>query len=98
MALVTKKRVGVLMGGLSSEREVSLASGSAVLQALQAKGYDVVGIDVGRDIAERLHGERIEIVFNALHGNTARTAQYRGCSSSWASPTRARAFWRAPWG
>jgi D-alanine-D-alanine ligase len=78
MALVTKKRVGVLMGGLSSEREVSLASGSAVLQALQAKGYDVVGIDVGRDIAERLHGERIEIVFNALHGKYGEDGAVQG--------------------
>jgi D-alanine-D-alanine ligase len=78
MALVTRKRIGVLMGGLSSEREVSLASGSAVLQALQSKGYDAVGIDAGRDIAERLAGERIEIVFNALHGKYGEDGAVQG--------------------
>ncbi len=54
MALVTNKKIGVLMGGLSSEREVSLASGNAVLTALREKGYHPVAIDVGRDVAEKL--------------------------------------------
>jgi len=78
MALVTKKRIGVLMGGLSAEREVSLASGSAILQALQVSGYDAVGIDVGRDIAERLRGERVEIAFNGLHGKYGEDGAVQG--------------------
>jgi D-alanine-D-alanine ligase len=78
MALVTKKRIGVLMGGLSAEREVSLASGSAILQALQKKGYDAVGIDAGRDIAGRLVSERIEVAFNGLHGKYGEDGAVQG--------------------
>ena len=78
MALVTKKRIGVLMGGLSAEREVSLSSGSAILQALQAKGYDAVGIDAGRDIAERLRAEGIGVAFNGLHGKYGEDGAVQG--------------------
>jgi D-alanine-D-alanine ligase len=62
------KRIGVLMGGMSAEREVSLKSGVAVQQALAAQGYDAVAIDVGRDLAAVLAAERIEAAFIALHG------------------------------
>lgn len=62
------RRVGVLKGGLSSEREVSDRSGSAVAGALRARGYDVVEIAVDREVAARLRAERVEVVFNALHG------------------------------
>jgi len=56
------------MGGLSAEREVSLKSGAAVHQALLAKGYNSVAIDVGRDLAEVLKRDGIETAFIALHG------------------------------
>ncbi len=62
------KIVGVLMGGLSKEREVSLRSGGAVLDALLLRGYDAVPIDVGVDIAEQLKKKEIEVAFLALHG------------------------------
>jgi D-alanine-D-alanine ligase len=62
------KRVGVLMGGLSAEREVSLKSGMAAYQALKNRGYDAVAIDVGRDLAEVLRHEQIDVAFIALHG------------------------------
>ena len=62
------KRIGVLFGGLSSEREVSLRTGAAVAGALRARGYDVVEIDVGRDLAARLQTEKVEVAFIALHG------------------------------
>ncbi len=62
------KRVGVLMGGLSREREISLRSGAGCLQALKALGYDAAGIDVGREAAAQLESERIEVAFLALHG------------------------------
>jgi D-alanine-D-alanine ligase len=78
MALVTNKRIGVLLGGLSSEREVSLSSGRAVLKALQEKGYDPAAIDVGRDVAEQLRRERIEIAFNALHGKFGEDGAIQG--------------------
>lgn len=60
--------VAVLYGGWSSEREVSLMSGEAILAALQGAGLDVQGIDIGRDIAEQLKQRGIRHVFNALHG------------------------------
>ena len=45
-----EKIIGVLMGGLSPEREVSLVSGNAVLEALERKGLNGIGIDVSNDI------------------------------------------------
>ncbi len=64
------KSVTVLMGGWSSEREVSLVSGAAVAEALAATGYQVTSIDVQRDIGDlaRRLDPRPDIVFNALHG------------------------------
>ncbi len=63
-----RKKVGVLMGGLSTEREVSLRTGAACADALRSKGYVVAGIDVQKDVAKRLLDEGIEVAFNALHG------------------------------
>ena len=72
------RKIGVLMGGLSEEREVSLKSGAAVHEALVAKGYDAVAIDVGRDIAGVLTGERIELAFVALHGRYGEDGTIQG--------------------
>ena len=58
--MVKSKKIGVLFGGLSAEREVSLKSGAAVHQALVAQGYNAAAIDVGRDLAEVLKREGIE--------------------------------------
>ena len=60
--------VAVLMGGLSSEREVSLSSGKAVAKALEGEGYKVSKIDVGPDLAEQLIKIAPDVCFNALHG------------------------------
>jgi D-alanine-D-alanine ligase len=62
------RRIGVLMGGLSTERAISLKSGAAVAAALRERGHDVVEIDVGRDLAERLRAERVDVAWIALHG------------------------------
>src|SRR5688500_11349131 len=62
------RRIGILMGGLSSEREVSLRTGEAVLSALQQRGHDAVPIYVDRDVDVALRQERIEVAFIALHG------------------------------
>lgn len=62
------KKVGVLMGGLSKEREVSLKSGKAIAQALQSKGYSVVEIDCGRYLADQLKKSGVDVAFIALHG------------------------------
>lgn len=66
------------MGGLSSEREVSLASGSAVLKALMEKGYHAVAIDVGRDAAEKIHDNAIDAAFIALHGRFGEDGAIQG--------------------
>jgi D-alanine-D-alanine ligase len=56
------------MGGWSSERPVSLSSGNACADALEAGGFRVTRVDVGRDVAEVLAGLRPDVAFNALHG------------------------------
>lgn len=71
-------RVAVLMGGDSAEREISLLSGQAVLVALQDQGVEAVGIDVGPDIAERLRNEKIDRVFNILHGRGGEDGKLQG--------------------
>lgn len=63
-----QKTIGMLMGGLSSEREVSLRTGKACGEALSSLGYVVRSIDVQRDVAARLVQEKIEVAFIALHG------------------------------
>ena len=64
-----KKRVAVLMGGWSSEREVSLVSGRAVADAIDfLDGYEPISIDVDRGIARELADLKPDIAFNALHG------------------------------
>lgn len=62
------KRIGVLMGGMSSERPISLKTGHAIFGALQRRGYDAVEIDVDADLPARLKAERVEVAFLALHG------------------------------
>lgn len=71
-------KIGVLMGGRSSERDVSLRTGDAVFQALIAKGYPAVKIDVGFDIVERIKGEGIELAFLALHGKYGEDGTIQG--------------------
>ena len=68
MAAMKSKKIGVLMGGLSAEREVSLKSGAAVHQALLTQGYHAIAIDAGRDLAAVLVREKVETAFIALHG------------------------------
>ena len=62
-------KIGVLCGGLSSERDVSIRSGKKVLEALKILGYEKAEIiDVKKDIAEVLTKKEIEVAYNALHG------------------------------
>ncbi len=63
-----KKKVAVLMGGRSLEREVSLASGRRVADALEAAGYYVLALDVTSDLVETLRSERPDAAYIALHG------------------------------
>jgi D-alanine-D-alanine ligase len=63
-----KPKIGVLMGGLSSERHVSLESGQAVMAALRARGHDAHHVFVDRDLDLVLRHELIDVAFIALHG------------------------------
>ena len=68
---MSPRRVAVLMGGASSEREVSLRSGQAVGAALEQAGYAVTLVDCSHDAAAliaALDAARPDVVFNALHG------------------------------
>ncbi|HTQ14347.1 MAG TPA: D-alanine--D-alanine ligase [Rhizomicrobium sp.] len=63
------KRVAVLLGGRSAEREVSLSSGAGCARALRGEGFDVVEIDPrDGDLSRMLREARPDAVFNALHG------------------------------
>jgi D-alanine-D-alanine ligase len=61
-------KVAVLLGGWSPEREVSLLSGAAVVQALQKQGIDAHGVDLSRDRLLQLKAEGFDRAFNILHG------------------------------
>jgi D-alanine-D-alanine ligase len=62
------KKIGVLYGGTSSEREISLKSGKAVINALKKLKLKAAAIDVGKDAAEKIKKEKIDIAYIALHG------------------------------
>jgi len=68
MSSRTNPKVVVLMGGPSAEREVSLSSGRECATALRSEGYDVVELDAGPDLVQRLCDVAPDVVFNALHG------------------------------
>ena len=68
MALLTTKRIAVLMGGQSAEREISTRSGQAVWAALLRKGYNAIPLDVDQSVGSRLREVQAEMAFIALHG------------------------------
>lgn len=76
--MITKKRIGVLMGGTSTERDVSLRSGASVFNALKGLGYDAVAIDAGRDVCRALEINGVEIAFIVLHGGTGEDGSMQG--------------------
>ena len=72
------KVVGVLMGGASAEREVSLRTGAAILAALRRRGYRALGIDAGPDVARALARRKVEVAFIALHGRGGEDGTIQG--------------------
>lgn len=71
-------KIGVLMGGRSSERDVSLRTGDAIYKALQGRGYPAVKIDAGFDVVERIKAEGIDLAFLALHGRYGEDGTIQG--------------------
>ena len=66
--MIGQRKIGVLMGGLSAERDISIRSGEAVVAALADRGYDVWPLFVDRDVDLVLRQARIDVAFLALHG------------------------------
>lgn len=77
----TVKKVAVLMGGISSEREISLASGQGVMNAVQKLGYQAEAIDVVDNLSQwikKLTDFEPDVVFNALHGKFGEDGSVQG--------------------
>ncbi len=72
------KKIAVLMGGLSAEREISLKTGQAVLKALLENGCNAVGLDVGRDLPGQLRAAETEVAFICLHGRYGEDGTVQG--------------------
>lgn len=66
--MTSYKRIAVLLGGRSAEREVSLVTGRGCANALREEGFDVVEIDAQEDLPASLQSAKPDAVFNALHG------------------------------
>ena len=73
-----QKKIAVLMGGLSAEREISLKTGNACLQALLQLGYQAVAIDPGYNLPQQLQEAGIEVAFIALHGRFGEDGRVQG--------------------
>lgn len=72
------KKIAVLMGGRSAEREVSLRTGKAIYDALLEKGHNAVAIDVDENIVENLKKEKVDLAFIALHGKYGEDGTIQG--------------------
>ena len=78
MTDLKNKKIGVLCGGTSSEREISLMSGKAVYEAIKKLGFNVVLIDVDRNVAVKLIKEKIDIAYVILHGTMGEDGTIQG--------------------
>ncbi len=72
------KKIGVLLGGLSAEREISFKTGHAALRALETLGYNAVAIDVTTHLPQQLSDAGIDIAFVALHGRFGEDGRVQG--------------------
>lgn len=79
-------KVAVLMGGMSSERAVSLVSGTACAIALRTVGYDVTEIDVTQALWEQLKFADPDVIFNALHGDWGEDGRVQGVLDMYGKP------------
>jgi D-alanine-D-alanine ligase len=72
------KKIGVLLGGRSSERDISLKSGNAVLNGLKRGGYKAIAIDASKNLIDTLKNEKIQVAFIALHGRWGEDGTVQG--------------------
>lgn len=73
-----RRKIGVIMGGISAEREISLMTGKAVAEALIKRNYEVEMLDVAEDIVRVLLNVRIDAAFIALHGKFGEDGTVQG--------------------
>src|SRR3989338_6072107 len=72
------KKICVLCGGRSGEREVSLRSGKNVFAALKRQGFNVITLDLEDDLVSRLKKEKVDVVYNLLHGRYGEDGTVQG--------------------
>lgn len=83
---ILARRVTVLMGGQSAERDISLISGEACVAALTGRGYQVSSIDAGPDLWSKLEEARPDTIFNALHGGWGEDGRVQGLLDIFGQP------------
>jgi D-alanine-D-alanine ligase len=76
--VLKEKKIGVLMGGRSAERAVSLKSGTAIYNTLRSLKFDVVAIDAGEDLCAVLKKKKVQLAFIALHGGYGENGAVQG--------------------
>jgi D-alanine-D-alanine ligase len=78
MKSLKNKRIAVLCGGRSGERDVSLRSGKRVFESLKKQGFDVTQFDLDDDLIAKLKKKKIDIVYIALHGRYGEDGTVQG--------------------
>jgi D-alanine-D-alanine ligase len=73
-----KRKIGVLMGGWSSEREISLLSGQRVLNSLKNQGFQAAAIDINRNFVNQIRDAKIDLAFIILHGRPGEDGSIQG--------------------
>ena len=84
--MTDKLHVAVLLGGLSSERDVSLVSGKACAEALRREDFQVSEIDVDYNLWEQLTQIKPDVIFNALHGDWGEDGRVQGVLDMFGKP------------
>jgi len=80
------KRIAVLKGGMSPERDVSLVSGGDIANSLLSQGFDVTEIDVAVNLWEQLHAADPDVVINGLHGEWGEDGRVQGVLDLFGAP------------
>jgi D-alanine-D-alanine ligase len=73
-----ERRIGVLLGGTSAEREISLKTGRAIYQSLKRQGYRAKSIDAAKALPETLKKNKIDFAYIALHGTGGEDGRVQG--------------------
>lgn len=78
ISALKNKKIAVIMGGISRESNVSIRSGTRVLQSLKKQGFNAVGLRMGKDLSLDLRNKKVDIAFIALHGSRGEDGSVQG--------------------